>query len=139
MEQEKLIQDISDRKSTESYDDLVVMEISDQIKFEKQLLRKIDFRLLPIILASFFIACLDRSNIGNARLAGIEKDLNMSDQQFQIVLAMFFVGEVAMKIPSNLVNNFLIFFIKYYSKIFIILYPLVSYCINSHHPYGSHS
>lgn len=104
MEQEKLIHDISDRKSTESYDDLVVMEISDQIKFEKQLLRKIDFRLLPIILASFFVACLDRSNIGNARLAGIEKDLKMNDQQFQIVLAMFFVGEVTMKIPSNLVN-----------------------------------
>ncbi|CAB4400327.1 unnamed protein product [Rhizophagus irregularis] len=102
MEQEKLIHDISDRKSTESYDDLVVMEISDQIKFEKQLLRKIDFRLLPIILASFFVACLDRSNIGNARLAGIEKDLKMNDQQFQIVLAMFFVGEVTMKIPSNL-------------------------------------
>ncbi|GBB97569.1 hypothetical protein RclHR1_03000012 [Rhizophagus clarus] len=105
MEQEKLIQDIGydiDCESTESCDDLVVMEITDRIKFERKLLRKIDLRLLPIIFASFFVACLDRSNIGNARLAGIEKDLNLNDQQFQIVLAMFFVGEVAMKIPSNL-------------------------------------
>jgi hypothetical protein len=143
MEQEKLIQDISyetDRKSTESFDELVVMEITDQFKFEKKLLRKIDLRLLPIILASFFVACLDRSNIGNARLAGIERDLNMNDQQFQIVLAMFFVGEVAMKIPSNLVIIFL--FIFFFSKLSFksvhYLCLLVSYYINSHHPYGSH-
>src|SRR6266542_2405274 len=99
-EQEKLIQeDISygiDRTYTESYDDnFVVMEITDQIEFEKKLLRKIDLRLLPIILASFFVACLDRSNIGNARLAGLERDLNLTDNQYQIVLAMFFLGEVA--------------------------------------------
>src|SRR3954453_4999499 len=89
--------------STSSFDNFVTIKFTDQAEFEKKLLRKIDKRLLPVMFASFFVACLDRSNIGNARLAGLEKSLNLSDQQYQIILAVFFVGEVAMKIPSNLV------------------------------------
>ncbi|CAG8465060.1 16277_t:CDS:2 [Acaulospora colombiana] len=71
--------------------------------FEKRLLRKIDVRLMPITILTFFVACLDRSNIGNARLGGLEKDLGLSSGQYQIALAVFFIGEVVMKIPSNMV------------------------------------
>ncbi|CAG8747908.1 8371_t:CDS:2, partial [Acaulospora morrowiae] len=40
---------------------------------------------------------------GNARLAGLEKDLGLSNGQYQIALAVFFIGEVVMKIPSNVI------------------------------------
>ncbi|RIA97251.1 major facilitator superfamily domain-containing protein, partial [Glomus cerebriforme] len=83
--------------------------------------------LLPIILVSFFVACLDKSNIGNARLAGLEKDLNLSDQQYQIVLALFFVGEVVMKIPSNLLLH------KYTPSVWIpftmFLWSIITCCM----------
>jgi hypothetical protein len=122
MKQENFSYDI-DRKmstSTSSFDHFVVIKLPDQNEFEKNLLRKIDKRLLPLIFASFFIANLDRSNIGNARLVGLETSLNLNDQQFQIVLAMFFVGEVTMKIPSNLV--IILFFFSFFLLINVFIH-----------------
>lgn len=44
----------------------------------KRLLRKIDRTLLPLLSLLYLLSFLDRANIGNARLAGLEKDLNMT-------------------------------------------------------------
>ena len=43
----------------------------------KRLLRKIDRNILPVLSILYLLSFLDRSNIGNARLAGLEKDLHM--------------------------------------------------------------
>lgn len=40
---------------------------------------------------------------GNARLYGLEDDLNLTGQQFPIALSLFFVTYVLVEIPSNLV------------------------------------
>lgn len=45
---------------------------------------------------------LDRSNIGNARLAGLERDLGMHRLDYNAVLAIFFPFYVLAEIPSNL-------------------------------------
>jgi hypothetical protein len=47
---------------------------------EKKLLRKIDLRVLPPLAALFLLAFLDRTNIGNARIQGMIKDLKMVGQ-----------------------------------------------------------
>ncbi|CAG8771367.1 27046_t:CDS:10, partial [Dentiscutata erythropus] len=70
---------------------------------KKKLLRKIDFRLLLILVIMNILACLDRSNIGNARLAGLENNLGLYGNQFQISLAVFYIGYVLFEIPSNMV------------------------------------
>lgn len=44
----------------------------------KRLLRKIDWSLLPLLSLLYLLSFLDRANIGNARLAGLEEDLNMT-------------------------------------------------------------
>ncbi|KAF8479373.1 putative MFS nicotinic acid transporter Tna1 [Gautieria morchelliformis] len=46
---------------------------------------------------------LDRVNIGQARLAGLEKDLGLRGNQYDIALTIFFVSYVAFELPSNLV------------------------------------
>jgi hypothetical protein len=51
-------------------------------KRQKELLRKIDWRLLPVLTVFYLISFMDRSNIGNARLQGLEADLNLSPSQF---------------------------------------------------------
>jgi hypothetical protein len=47
---------------------------------------------------------LDRSNIGNARLAGLERDLNLPSKSllYNNALAIFFPFYVLAEIPSNL-------------------------------------
>lgn len=71
-------------------------------KATKRLLRKIDITLIPFLSGLYLLSFLDRSNIGNARLAGLEDDLKMKGLDYNIALAIFFPFYVAAEIPSNL-------------------------------------
>lgn len=44
---------------------------------ERRVLRKIDFRLLPILGALYTIALIDRTNISVARISGLDDDLDL--------------------------------------------------------------
>ncbi|BGP45710.1 hypothetical protein JCM10450v2_001540 [Rhodotorula kratochvilovae] len=61
---------------------------------ERQLVRKTDRNLMPVLWALFMLSFLDRSNIGNAKTAGMAKDLSMSDDQYQWLLTIFYIGYV---------------------------------------------
>lgn len=51
---------------------------------EKGLLRKVDRRLLPMMIIIYIMNYLDRNAIGAARLAGLEEDLNLGPNEFQV-------------------------------------------------------
>ncbi|KAK4998505.1 hypothetical protein LTR66_002292, partial [Elasticomyces elasticus] len=71
-------------------------------KATKRLLRKMDMALLPFLALLYLLSFLDRTNIGNARLAGLEKTLHMKGLDYNIALAVFFPFYVAAEIPSNM-------------------------------------
>jgi hypothetical protein len=54
-------------------------------EIEKKLVRRLDFRCLPILIFLFLLNILDRNAIANARLGGLEADLGMDDGQYQNV------------------------------------------------------
>ncbi|KAJ4290918.1 hypothetical protein N0V90_010114 [Kalmusia sp. IMI 367209] len=58
---------------------------------EKKLLRKCDIRVLPPLFMLFLLAFLDRTNIGNAKIQGMTKDLNMVGADYNIALFVFFI------------------------------------------------
>ncbi|OIW31415.1 MFS general substrate transporter [Coniochaeta ligniaria NRRL 30616] len=70
----------------------------------KKLLRKIDLTLIPFLALLYLLSFLDRTNIGNARLDSLEKDLNLSVERLQYndALSVFFPFYVAAEIPSNM-------------------------------------
>ncbi|KAG6032939.1 hypothetical protein E4U41_007079 [Claviceps citrina] len=76
-------------------------------RHEKKLLRKIDLRVLPMIVTMYILNYIDRNNIASARFAGLEEDLklNPSGTQFSTAVSVFFVGYVLMQVPSNLLLN----------------------------------
>lgn len=41
------------------------------VQEEQKLIRKIDYRLLPFVFCLYSLSVLDRSNLGNAKLAGM--------------------------------------------------------------------
>lgn len=51
---------------------------------EKKLLRRIDRRLLPMLILMYILNYLDRNNIAAARLAGLQSDLNLTSTQFSV-------------------------------------------------------
>lgn len=60
-------------------------------------MRKVDLWLLPWLCLLYLLSFLDRTNIGNARLAGLEGDLNMSGHDFNNTLTIFFVSCARLK------------------------------------------
>ncbi|PGH36883.1 hypothetical protein GX50_00341 [[Emmonsia] crescens] len=71
---------------------------------EKALIRKIDWRLLPILGALYAIALIDRINISNARVAGMNKELELNiDSRYTIALLVFFIPYFIFELPSNII------------------------------------
>ncbi|KAF2097064.1 MFS general substrate transporter [Rhizodiscina lignyota] len=73
----------------------------------KKLLRKIDLRLMPILTLLYLVSYMDRTNIGNARLLGLETDLGLSPQQYNWALTIFFFPYSFFEVPANLMLKFL--------------------------------
>lgn len=69
---------------------LPLMDPANHIEIDpveaKRILRKVDWRIIPLLQFLYMLTFLDRVNIGNARLWNLEKDLNMSGYQYNIVV-----------------------------------------------------
>ncbi|TEB22552.1 MFS general substrate transporter [Coprinellus micaceus] len=69
---------------------------------ERRLLKKLDWVLLPLFTAIYCCNFIDRTSIGNARVAGLEQDLGMHGYDLNIALVVFYIFYIASDIPSNL-------------------------------------
>ncbi|KAK1814221.1 hypothetical protein LTR12_011420 [Friedmanniomyces endolithicus] len=61
---------------------------------ERRVRRKLDTRLVLFVALLYLMSFLDRSNIGNARLAGLTDDLHLSDDQYQWLLTAFYISYI---------------------------------------------
>ncbi|KAK4549097.1 hypothetical protein LTR36_007553 [Oleoguttula mirabilis] len=101
---------IADEKLKELHIEEVIVKANDKHaerydidpEAEKKLLRKIDFRLIPPLWLLFMLAFLDRTNIGNARIQGMTKDLKMEGNDYNIALFIFFIPYILFEVPSNI-------------------------------------
>ena len=62
---------------------------------EKAVVRKLDRRLVLFLAFLYMLSFLDRSNIGNARIAGLEGDLSLSSAQYDWLLTAFYITYIA--------------------------------------------
>ncbi|EEP80228.1 predicted protein [Uncinocarpus reesii 1704] len=59
---------------------------------EQAVIRKVDWRLIPILGALYSISLIDRVNISSARIAGMEKELRLDiGNRYSIALLVFFI------------------------------------------------
>ncbi|GME90525.1 unnamed protein product [Ambrosiozyma monospora] len=66
-----------------------------------RLMWKIDMCVVPPFCLLYFLAFLDRVNISNAKVYGIEKELGLHGDQFNTCLTVFFVPYVVFEVLSN--------------------------------------
>ncbi|KAJ6011622.1 hypothetical protein N7451_003034 [Penicillium sp. IBT 35674x] len=64
----------------------------ERAKIDRKLLWKLDLRLLPWLSLLYLASFLDRTNIGNAKIDGLSKDLGMTANQYNATLTIFFVS-----------------------------------------------
>lgn len=91
-------------------------------KEQARILRKIDFRVLPLLVFLYLCAYIDRNNsespslarcfgsgtdltttVGNAKVAGLTDDLNIVGLQYNGVVSIFFVPYTLLEVPSNII------------------------------------
>lgn len=58
---------------------------------ERAVRRKLDTHLVLFVALLYLLGFLDRSNIGNAKIAGLTDDLKLSDSQYEWLLTAFYV------------------------------------------------
>lgn len=68
---------------------------------EKKLLRKLDSFIAPMCIMFFLVAYLDRSNIGNAAIAGMTEDLGLTGNNLNVAVTVFY-GTLNFSLPSFL-------------------------------------
>ncbi|CAG8306236.1 unnamed protein product [Penicillium salamii] len=95
--------------------------VEERQALEKRLVRRLDIRLMPMLVLIYILNYLDRNAIAAAKLAGLTEDLQLSSVQFQTSVSVLFVGLVLicyeyvlrltvisyilMQVPSNLFLN----------------------------------
>ena len=68
---------------------------------EPQVIRKIAWRLMPLIIICYFFAFFDRVNISFAK-AALQADLGLSNTAYGFGASLFVVGYVLLEVPSNM-------------------------------------
>ena len=71
---------------------------------EQITMRKVTWRLVPFLMLCYFIAYLDRVNVGFAG-ASMTKDLNLTAAAFGGAAGIFFIAYFFFEVPSNLALN----------------------------------
>jgi MFS family permease len=61
---------------------------------ERRLVWKFDLRILPTLAGMYLFNSLDKSNLGNAKTAGLETTLKLKGNDYNIILSIFFIPYV---------------------------------------------
>ncbi|KAJ5949214.1 hypothetical protein N7454_000798 [Penicillium verhagenii] len=61
-------------------------------ELERRVVRKLDLRVPTLMGFFYLLAFLDRSNIGNAKIAGMTEDLNLTGNRYAWLLTIFYIS-----------------------------------------------
>lgn len=71
---------------------------------KQQLLKKLLWKILPILFIAYFFSFLDRVNIGYAKLQ-MQDAIGFTDSQYALAAGIFFIGYAFFEIPSNILMD----------------------------------
>nr|A0A2Z4HQ22.1 RecName: Full=MFS-type transporter efuF; AltName: Full=Enfumafungin biosynthesis cluster protein F [Hormonema carpetanum]AWW17215.1 transporter [Hormonema carpetanum] len=86
----------------ESASETGVVDVYDDPLIHNSIRKKLDLKLLPLLSAMYLFNAIDRSNLGNAKTDGLEKDLHMKGNEYSITLVLFYVTFCLLDVPANM-------------------------------------
>ncbi|KAJ3720650.1 hypothetical protein C8R42DRAFT_643035 [Lentinula raphanica] len=92
---------LEDLKVSTKYDNMDEAELK---RLERRAVRRLDFAILPMMTMFYILSFLDRANIGNARVAGLQKDLGIPsfEKPSSSVHTVFIRRYICAELPANL-------------------------------------
>jgi hypothetical protein len=73
------------------YQDFASQSNEWKTKRKKKLLRRVDWRLVPLLVTMYLLNFLDRNNLAQTRLGTLETDLGMKKNDFNLATNILFV------------------------------------------------
>ncbi|KAJ9612784.1 uncharacterized protein PV06_08422 [Exophiala oligosperma] len=70
-------------------------------KATKRLVRKIDFQIVPCMIAVYFLQYLDKTTISYTAVMGLREDTHLHGQDYSNIAMMFYVGFLAAEFPTQ--------------------------------------
>lgn len=64
----------------------------ERAKIDRALVWRLDWMLIPWLCCLYLLAFLDRTNIGNAKIAGLNHDLGLTTSSYNATLTIFFIS-----------------------------------------------
>ncbi|KAK5070338.1 hypothetical protein LTR64_000008 [Lithohypha guttulata] len=101
---------------------------------EKKFVRRIDRRLLPILILMYIMNYIDRNALPQARIQGLEADIGLKGVEYNVALSVLFVGYVSMQIPSNMILG--IVRPSWYLATCMVVWGIVSGCSGAVQGFG---
>ncbi|KAF0328556.1 vitamin H transporter [Colletotrichum asianum] len=84
--------------------DLIRNKTPEELKaLDKAVRKRLDWKFLPMVCAMLMMNYLDRINVSNTRLAGMQDDLHMSDTMWSAGISLFYVGYIISQVPANVI------------------------------------
>jgi MFS family permease len=75
--------------------------VSTSVISEQQVMKKMAWRLMPLLIVMFLIAFIDRQNVGFAKLEMVQA-LGMTEAAYGLGASLFFIGYLLFEVPSTL-------------------------------------
>jgi len=69
---------------------------------EKALVRRLDMTLLPTLWILYLNNYLDRTNIAQARLNGMDRDIGLTGDDYNLAVSILTIGYMLAQLPSNM-------------------------------------
>jgi sugar phosphate permease len=101
---------------------------------DRKLLWKLDVKLIPWLSFLYLISFLDRTNIGNAKIDGLQQDLRMTNSQYNLSLTIFFISYSVFEPLTNVLLKKLRPSI--FLPIIMVLWGICMTCMGLVHNYG---
>ncbi|KAL8917054.1 MAG: hypothetical protein Q9208_008170 [Pyrenodesmia sp. 3 TL-2023] len=94
------------RPGTGSYDPILDRFTDAEVK---RVVRKVDIRLVPLCGLMYCVSLLDRTNLSNAAIAGMTKELNLrtkNPDRYSVITLVFFITYVVAQPPTTILTRF---------------------------------
>ncbi|KAF5671907.1 major facilitator superfamily transporter [Fusarium denticulatum] len=74
---------------------------------ESKLRWKIDLYVVPSVALLWLFSFIDRANIGNARIAGLDESLNLQGYDYNIILSCFYISYILLEFPATVLCKYM--------------------------------
>lgn len=92
---------------------------------ERSLTKKFDLNVVPLVSVLYLLSYLDRSNIGNAKTAGMQTALKLSSADYTWLLTMFYISYIVFE-PAGL--GWKIFRPRYWVSAIVMAWGILAMC-----------